>query len=83
MTITVNSELKKSRNPKEHGFRLEKQKGECIEVLDDGYNRISFDQFQIKVQFKLKKKVAWKFVPLEWYLHEDDFSINLLNKNQQ
>lgn len=75
MIIQINPKLTKSRNPVEHHFKLEGQKGEIIQSLGDGYHRIKFDQFKIKKQVKVKKTITWQFVALEWYVHELDFHL--------
>lgn len=74
MTIQVNNKLTKSRNPTEHGFKLENQKGVIVHTIDDGYNLIKFSQFKIKRLIRVDRKKTMKFVPLEWYVHENDFT---------
>lgn len=73
--IQINYKLSKSRNPVEHGFKLEGQQGEIIQALDDGYNLVKFEQFKIKKQIKVDRKVKYVIVPLEWYIHTEDLKI--------
>lgn len=80
MIIQVNQKLTKSRNPVEHGFRLEGQKGEVIQTLDDGANLIRFKQFQIKKQVNIKRKTTWIFTSLEWYVYDVDFHFPMIVK---
>jgi hypothetical protein len=75
MTIQVNNKLIKSRNPVEYDFRLENQKGEIIHRIDDGANLVRFKQFLVKQQVKINKTKKWMFVPLEWYVYNDDLNI--------
>jgi hypothetical protein len=77
MTIQVNSKLTKSRDPVEHEFKLENAKGEIVHRLNDGYNLIKFEQFQIKHQVKINSVKKWENVALEWYIHNDDLKIYL------
>lgn len=77
MTIQVNSKLTKSRNPVEHEYRLENQKGEVVHRLDDGYNLIRFKQFKIKEQKRVDNQKKWVLVPLDWYVHNEDLKIIL------
>lgn len=76
MTIQVNSRLTKSRNPSEHDYKLENQKGEIVHRLNDGFNLIRFDQFKIKEMKRIDNKKKWVEVSLEWYIHDDDLKIN-------
>ena len=73
--IQINDTLTKSRNPSEHGYKLEGQKGEVIQVVGDGFNRIKFNQFFLRKQVKINRRVRWMLVPLEWYVHDDDLKI--------
>lgn len=75
MNVQINPKLTKSRNPIEHGLKLEGQKGEIIQTLDDGYNLIRFVTLKIKKQVNIKRKTQWILVPLEWYIHDVDFII--------
>lgn len=70
--ITINDKLTKSRNPLEHGFKLEGHQGQIIQSLDDGYNLIKFEQFRITKQVKIDRKVKYIPVALEWYIHNED-----------
>lgn len=72
--IQINSKLTKSRNPLEHGFKLEGHQGQIIQSLDDGYNLIKFSDLLIRKQVKINRRVRWMLVPLEWYVHNDDVS---------
>lgn len=74
--ITINDKLTKSRNPVELGFKLEGHQGQIIQALDDGYNLIKFEQFKIRKQVKINRRVRYVFVPLEWYVHIEDMKIN-------
>lgn len=65
--------LLKSRNPIEHGFRLENQNGKVVQCLVDGYNLIEFESFKIKDVVKINSKKKWVLVSLQWYVHQDDF----------
>lgn len=80
MIIQVKQELSKTRNPTEHGYELQGQKGEIIQTLDDGYNLIRFDEFKIKKQVTIKRKTQWIQVPLEWYVHDTDFHLDMIAK---
>lgn len=82
MNIQIRSTLTKTRNPKEHGFKIEGHRGELIQSLDDGYHLIKFDQFSIKKQVKIDSKTTWKFEALEWYVHEADFHLQIIGKQQ-
>lgn len=73
--IQVNSELTKSRNPNEHGFDIINEKGSIVHRLDDGFNLIQFNQFEIKEQVKVNKVKKWMLVPLQWYIHDEDLVI--------
>lgn len=70
--ITINDKLTKSRNPVEHGFKLECATGQIIQSLDDGYHLVKFNQFKIKKQIKVDRRVRYVYLPLEWYVHEED-----------
>jgi len=76
MRIKVKRQLSKSRNPSEHGIRLQNQTGELIQVVGDGFNLIRFDQFKIKVAVKINSSKKKKLESLEWYVHENDFYID-------
>lgn len=72
--IQVNPTLTKSRNPTEHGFRLENQTGSIVHRLPhDPYVLIRFDQFKIRKKIMENKRTKWIIAGIEWYLHEDDF----------
>lgn len=74
MAIQVNSTLTKSRNPTEHGFKLENQKGSVVHLLpDDPFVLIKFDQFKIQRRRKQYNKTVMVMEGIEWYVHEDDF----------
>lgn len=70
--IQINAKLTKSRNPTEHGFKLEGHQGQIIQSLDDGYNLIRFEQFKIRKQVKINRRIKYVLIPLEWYVHNDD-----------
>lgn len=72
--VQIHSTLSKSRNPTEHGFRLQNEIGTIIQSLEDGYCLIKFEKFQIKKKVSENRKTKWIFYPLEWYLHKDDFT---------
>lgn len=74
MTIQVNNTLTKSRNPTEHGFKLEGEKGNIIQRLPDGYNLVEFNQFKIKKKMMIRKRTVWNFNSLQWYIHFDDIN---------
>lgn len=78
MNIQIKPTLTKTRNPKEHGFKLENHKGEIIHSLDDGYHLVKFDQFSIKKKVTIERKTTWKFEALEWYVHESDFHLQMI-----
>lgn len=72
--IQVNTTLTKSRNPSEHGFKLENQKGSIVHTLPhDPFVLILFDQFKIRKKIMLNKKTKWIMAGLEWYVHQEDF----------
>lgn len=72
--VQVNSILTKSRNPKEHGYRLENQKGSIVHTLPhDPFVLIRFDQLKIRKKITVLKKTKWIMASLEWYIHEEDF----------
>jgi len=77
MRIQLKSILTKTRNPTEHGFKLENVKGEVIQVVGDGYCLVKFDNLEIKKEVKVDRHKVVKFVKLEWYVHETDFFIKL------
>lgn len=70
MNIQIKSTLTKTRNPKEYGFKLENRKGEVIQTLDDGYNLVKFNELSISRK--------GKFEALEWYVHESDFHLQMI-----
>ena len=80
MIIQVKQELFKTRNPTEHDFKLEGHKGEIIQTLDDGYNLIRFNQFKIKKKISVYRKTQWILKPLEWYVHDTDFHLQMIEK---
>ena len=65
----------KTRNPIEHGFKLENEKGSIVHRLDDGYNLIMFNQFKVKELKRINGKKVLMPVPLEWYVHNEDLKI--------
>lgn len=72
--VKVNEVLTKSRNPTEHGFRLENQVGELKQILPhDPYRLIKFDNLKIQKKIKVNNKTQWVMDGIYWYLHEDDF----------
>lgn len=71
--IHINNKLTKSRNPLELGFKLEGQQGQIIQSLDDGYNLVKFNGLLIRKQVKINRRIKWLLVPLEWYIHKEDF----------
>lgn len=75
MDITVCNQLINSRNPKEHGFKLENQKGTIVHSLGDGWHLIQFNQFKVKKEIKVKRKKTWVYESLQWYIFETDFKI--------
>lgn len=70
----MNDILTKSRNPTEHGFRLEGEKGVIIKALPDGYNLIEFNQFKIQKKMKFGRVKIRELVALQWYIHFDDIT---------
>lgn len=82
MNIQIRPALTKTRNPKEYGFKLEGHRGEIIQSLDDGYHLIKFDQFSIKKQVNIDRRSNWIMVALEWYVHEVDFHLQIIGKQQ-
>lgn len=75
MNVQVNNRLLKSRNPKEHGFKLENQMGYIVHTLGDGYNLIRFNHLKIKELKRIDGVKKITFDPLEWYIHESDLKI--------
>jgi hypothetical protein len=73
--IQVSTRLTKTTNPKEHGLTLEGETGEVIHNLGDGYRLIKFKRLQVKKNVTIDRKKVWKIIPLEWYVHEQDFKI--------
>lgn len=74
MTIQVNSILTKSRNPTEHGFKLEGEKGNIVQILPDGFNLVEFKQFNIQKKMKFGKIKKTRMAPLQWYINFDDIT---------
>lgn len=72
MNIQIKTTLTKTRNPKEYGFKLENRKGEIIHTLDDGYSLVKFNELNIN------KKGTGKIEALEWYVHESDFHLQMI-----
>lgn len=77
--IQVNQRLTKSKNPIEHGFKLENQTGSIIHRLPhDLYVLIRFDQFKIRKKIMENKRTKWIISGLEWYIHQEDFTIKTI-----
>lgn len=72
MNVRINSELRKSRNPLEHGYTITNRKGKIIHVLGDGYLLIEFSELLITKMVSVDKKKRLKSVALQWYVHEED-----------
>lgn len=74
MLIQVKHLLTKTRNPSEYDITLERQKGELLTVLGDGYCLIEFED-TITKSVKVDSMKIQKKVKLQWYVHEQDFYI--------
>lgn len=44
----VNLTMMKSRNPTEHGIRINQEIGKIVQIVGDGYIRLRFDKFKIR-----------------------------------
>ena len=61
----------------EHDIKLECQHGDVIHHLDDGYSLIMFNKFKIKKKVTINRVTKWILVPIEWYIHRNDFKNEL------
>lgn len=70
LRVTVAKELTKSREPSELGLKITGEKGRIVQVLDDGYRLIEFENLK-DPQAIYKKK---QYSSLKWYVHKDDLT---------
>lgn len=75
MYVKINNELRKSRNPLEHGYTVTSRKGKVVHVLGDGYYLVEFEELKIIQMVSVDKKKKRAFAPLQWYIHEDDLQV--------
>lgn len=79
LRVRVNNELIRSRQPHEHFLKITTEYGRIVQALEDGYCLIEFGFLKIEKSVNYIEKNSGKRIydkkeiPLQWYVHRDDF----------